>query len=511
MSTTSILLRPFGLRAEVITNLCLLMAAALMISGLLLLRITEREILRERVSRLIDITETIARPTGEQRFQERSDAASLFARLPSEVALEAMLVVDDGVRPVAGETGAGIDLAELRRVVVSRSPEVRIAFPDFWLPFVSGEDRFVRITLPLSDRTGRITGALQARFSLATVRGQVLDAQKLVLLTMGAAWFLFVLIGLSLLSRSVIGPIRRLKEATARIAQGDLDHGLPERGPREIAELAASFNRMSTSLKQSREETAETITSLVQANETLAQTRQELIRSERMASAGHLAAGMAHEIGNPLGAAVGYLELLKAEASSDRERDLCRRSLGELERIDRLVRDLLDYASPKGEAPELLDPGQVAAEAVQLLENQGVFGGIHVRLDVANGLPGVRMERHKLTQVLVNLLLNARDALGENNGSILLRAETQGEHVFLCVNDQGKGMSPDVSAHIFDPFFTTKGPGQGRGLGLSVCHRIIDEAGGSIEVESTPGKGSVFRVRLPKWQGEEQGDGSAKG
>jgi two-component system, NtrC family, sensor kinase len=121
------------------------------------------------------------------------------------------------------------------------------------------------------------------------------------------------------------------------------------------------------------------------------------------------------------------------------------------------------------------------------------------------------MERHKLTQVLVNLLLNARDALGENNGSILLRVESQGEHVFLCVNDQGMGISPDDSSHIFDPFFTTKGPGQGRGLGLSVCHRIIDEAGGSIEVESTPGKGSVFRVRLPKWQGKEQGDGSAKG
>jgi two-component system, NtrC family, sensor kinase len=308
----------------------------------------------------------------------------------------------------------------------------------------------------------------------------------------------------------VIGPIRRLKDATARIARGDLDHGLPEKGTREIAELAASFNQMSTSLKRSREQTAETITSLIEANEALAQTRQELIRSEKMASVGHLAAGMAHEIGNPLSAAIGYLELLKRGPSTPHEQDLCRRTLDELERIDRLVRDLLDYAAPANAAAELLDPLQVAADAVHLLENQGAFGGIRVALEASESLPRVRIERHKLTQVFVNLLLNARDALGENGGVIGLSIDGHGDEVVLSVHDDGAGMAPEVSSHIFDPFFTTKGPGQGRGLGLSVCHRIIDEAGGSIEVLSTPGAGSVFRIRLPKGRTEERRNGYAK-
>jgi two-component system, NtrC family, sensor kinase len=510
MSKASILLRPLGLRAEVIANLCLLLAAALLISGLLLLRITERELLRERISRLVDITETMARPLGEQRVGSGGFSISGFHTLPAELALEDVFIVDEDVRPIAGHARAGADTADMRRAIISRSPEVRVFYPDFWLPFVAGEDRTVRITLPLIERTGRITGALQARFSLATVRRQVLDAQKLVLLTMGAAWILFVLIGLSLLSRNVIGPIRRLKDATARIARGDLDHGLPEKGTREVAELAASFNQMSTSLKRSREQTAETITSLIESNEALAQTRQELIRSEKMASVGHLAAGMAHEIGNPLSAAIGYLELLKRKPSTPHEQDLCRRTLDELERIDRLVRDLLDYAAPANAAAELLDPLQVAADAVHLLENQGAFGGIRVALEASESLPRVRIERHKLTQVFVNLLLNARDALGENGGVIGLSIDGHGDEVVLSVHDDGAGMAPEVSSHIFDPFFTTKGPGQGRGLGLSVCHRIIDEAGGSIEVLSTPGAGSVFRIRLPKGRTEERRNGYAK-
>jgi two-component system, NtrC family, sensor kinase len=509
MSRPSMLFRPLGLRAEVIANLCLLLAAALMISGLLLLRITEREVLGERVSRLVDLTRAIGGPAGEQATREARGVISAFQGLPPDLALESVLVVDREGSPVARHGHPGLDGAELRRVIAGRAADVRVVYPEFWLPLGAGEERFVLITIPLLDGRERVTGALQARFSLATVRGQVVDAQKLVLLTMGTAWLLFVLIGLLLLSRSVIGPVRRLKAATARIAQGELGHGLPEQGPREIAELAAAFNTMSNSLKESREQTAETITSLQEANETLARTRQELIRSERMASVGHLAAGMAHEIGNPLGAAVGYLDLLKRETPTDHGQDLCRRTQEELDRIDRLVRDLLDYASPKRAVPEELDPADVAAEAVQLLENQGVFDSIQVDVVTADHRQKVRMERHKLTQLLVNLLLNARDALGGKEGAIMLKTEGLNGEVLLSVQDNGMGMAPDVSAHIFDPFFTTKAPGQGRGLGLSVCHRIIEEAGGSIDVESTPAKGSVFRIRLPGVRQEERKNGDS--
>jgi two-component system, NtrC family, sensor kinase len=490
MNRASILFRPLGLRAEVISTLCLLLAGALLISGLLLLRITEREILHERVLRLVDVTETAVRRAGE----ESGHAVSALRALSPDVALESVIAADESGRPAAGSEGAGVDSPEIRRALVRRSTEVRVAYPDFWLPFAAGVDRYVRITAPLT--TGK--GAIQAVFSLASVRGQVLEAQKLVLATMGVAWLLFVMIGLFLLERSVIRPISRLKQATADVAEGDLEQEVPESGPVEIAELAEAFNRMNAGLKRSREETAETIRSLVAANEALVTTRQELLRSEKMASVGHLAAGMAHEIGNPLGAAIGYLELLKRESGSGRGGDLCRRTLGELERIDRLVRDLLDYASPKCSSPELLDPAMVASEAVSLLGNQGALDGIRVEIVSEGPVPPVTMERHKLTQVLVNLLLNARDALAGRSGSIVLGIWRKNGSVVLSVRDDGAGMDEKVSAHIFDPFFTTKAPGKGRGLGLSVCHRIVEEAGGSIAVDSTPGSGTDFRVSLPQ-------------
>jgi two-component system, NtrC family, sensor kinase len=496
MNRASILLRPLGLRAEVISTLCLLLAGALLISGLLLLRITERELLHERVMRLIDIAETAVRRAGHH---DGNVVAALKA-LSSDVTLESVVVVDESGRPSGGSDSAVVERSDIHRSIIARANEVRVSYPDFWLPFAGGTERYVRITVPLA--AGR--GALQARFSLASVRGQVIVAQKLVLATMGAAWLLFVLIGLWLLDRSVIRPIRRLKQATAHVAEGNFVQEVPEKGPVEIADLAAAFNSMSQSLNRSREETAETIDSLVAANEALAKTRQELLRSEKMASVGHFAAGMAHEIGNPLGAAIGYLELLKRESGSGTGKDLCRRTLVELERIDRLVRDLLDYASPKYSSPELLDPSTVASEAVSLLQNQGALDGIRVEIAGNAPAPPVTMERHKLTQVLVNLLLNARDALAGRSGSIALGIRTKDGSVVLSVRDDGEGMDEGISAHIFDPFFTTKGPGRGRGLGLSVCHRIVEEAGGRIEVDSAPGRGTELRVFLPQANAKEQ-------
>jgi signal transduction histidine kinase len=295
--------------------------------------------------------------------------------------------------------------------------------------------------------------------------------------------------GIYLLGRNVVEPVRRLRAATAGVASGELLPIAVPRGPGEIAELAEDFNAMVAALSESRGETAAHIRSLEEANAALRQARDEVVRAEKLASVGHLAAGMAHEIGNPLAAVVGYLNLLKLDLADPSARDLLERSLFEAGRIDQLVRDLLDYAAPVRNEVDPFDPVDVLREAVTLLQGQGVFEGRRLVDRLTPGLGEVRMERGRFLQVCVNLLLNGRDAVSEG-GEIALESTAPGGMLQVSVADNGIGMDEATLQRIFEPFFTTKAPGRGRGLGLAVCQRLVEEAGGKLVASSTPGHGS---------------------
>jgi signal transduction histidine kinase len=172
--------------------------------------------------------------------------------------------------------------------------------------------------------------------------------------------------------------------------------------------------------------------------------------------------------------------------------------LKEIGRIDTLVRELLDYAAPSRSASELLDPLSVLNEARQIVGHQGLLASHSVEASrLPERLPEVRVVRHKLLQVFVNLLLNALDASGKE-GQLTFAGGSSGSEVWLSIADQGSGIPGAVLDQIFEPFFSTKPPGKGRGLGLSVCQRVVEEAGGRIEVRSEVGQGSEFTIYLPK-------------
>ena len=495
-----------GLYTEIVVTISLLLVAALLFSGFLLVRLTEEELVDQRVASVLGVTDMLARSffagyreslPSSANVQDRADALSeVIASVP---ALNSWGLVDQDLSPqslVGVQGGYELDMSELSQVRATGETSVRVRFPSTWNPFESDERAFVRVTSAITYRD-RFMGALQGQFSLEEVRLRVLAAQRLVLLYTLIYGGILLLFGVYILNRTVVQPVRRLKKITGQVAGGDLEQVLPVAGPREIAEVATSFNHMLAALKFSRHETQDSIDSLQRANDELRQTRDELIRTEKMASVGHLAAGMAHEIGNPLGATIGYLGLLKDELEPGRPQEIVAHALTETGRIDQLVRDLLDYAAPSTESPEPLDPTEVAREACDLLSHQGAFRDISCRMALPACLDGVTMVRHKLQQVLINLLLNALDA-SPSGGEICLSGGENGDRIWLKVADHGEGITPAVQDHLFDPFFTTKPPGAGRGLGLAVCHRVITEAGGSIDVTSGEGAGSSFTLWLPK-------------
>ena len=479
-----------GLRTEIVISTVLLLGAALLFAGFLLVKLTERELLEER------------------RLALQRAVRLVVAADPSPVSLPILLQPlsrDGGLvawRLLAGDltplatfaAGSATWPDELPLAAVeSGAIGETLAYSSTWNPFATPPSAYLDLAVRTSTEPWQ---ALQLRFSLASLVSQVHRSQRLMLVYVVLYGAVLSLFGIYVLNRNVVGPIRRLREATAGVASGDLTPIDIPGGPGEISDLAADFNGMIVALQASRAETAAHIASLEGANRALQQARNEVIQAEKMASVGQLAAGMAHEIGNPLAAVIGYLNLLRSDLADPAQRDLVERALQESGRIDRLVRELLDYAAPTAAAAGPFDPLSACREAIELLGNQRGLDGVEL-VDLAPASVGqVHMDRSRFVQVCINLLLNARDAMPAG-GTITLAAERQGPALVLTLTDSGHGIAPDVLPRIFEPFFTTKAPGKGRGLGLAVCQRLVSEAGGTIDVQSSPGQGCRFTLRLP--------------
>ncbi|MDY6847523.1 MAG: HAMP domain-containing sensor histidine kinase [Thermodesulfobacteriota bacterium] len=484
-----------GLRAQIVLTTTLLVCAGLLLSSVFLLEVLEETLRQERVDRVITLLRVVSWQGGRQPTSVPVD--HVLQRFSGELDLLEHSVFDSSLQKRSGRLPPGENAADLRRVLESGTMMTRIETPRGLRALMPGATGgFFDVILPLhGDQNGG--SVLSARFSLDGVAQRVALARNTALLLIAGFSVVLVAFGVYLIDRSVIGPTRRLMEATSAIAEGRLSHELDVHGPREIAQLTSSFNTMTEALAHSRRQTEQTIASLHRANRELSETQGRLARSQKMAAVGHLAAGMAHEIGNPLGAAMGYLGMLKGESNGKEFPDLVQYAQNELERIDKLVRDLLDFARPGDAAQDVFDPGDAAHEAMTLLTHQGLFkGAMRLADEIPQKLSPVRAQRHKLVQVFTNLLLNARDACG-NAGTVAVRGRFEASWIVFEVEDDGPGMNQEVAAQIFDPFFTTKEPGRGRGLGLFFCHKAVEQMGGRLDVVSETGRGSRFVLRLP--------------
>ena len=350
--------------------------------------------------------------------------------------------------------------------------------------------------LSLAVATALIAQLLEPRYALVALVSLILADVLIV--------FLF---GRYLINRLVVRPMRDLVRAADALAAGNLDERAPPAETRDFTELAERLNHMT---------------------ERLLDMQGQLVRAEKMASIGHLSAGIAHEVGNPLSAIGTYLDVLQRRES---DRDVLAALRREVDRIDGIVRGLIAYARPQAEEIGPVEVAGILRNAVQLLERQGRLKEVDLQVEIEERLPAVRGKAQLLEQVAVNLLLNAMDAAPQGKiavGASRWRylARTSGEHrrsdttvrgsdrptvrpwrpelpdgiegVLMWVADSGPGVDPDVRERVFDPFYTTKEPGRGTGLGLAVVQRIVHELGGVIWVDDAREGGAAFKVFLPR-------------
>jgi hypothetical protein len=349
----------------------------------------------------------------------------------------------------------------------------------------------------------------------------------------------FLALGAHLVHRLVLRPLAEATAVAEAIAQGDYERRVPPGQTREIASLSATFNRLTDQLLQNQARLAENVHSLNETNRQLSETQRELIQVEKMASLGRLAAGVAHEIGNPLGALMGYISILRKRGGEAGVLDGADR---EARRIDQIVRGLLDYARPGTGPREIVDINASIRRVVDLLAAQERIGAVQLKLDLAEGLPGIEGVPHRIDQVFVNLFSNAVAAMeGSGKLTVVTRLEryvpdrpiprrraddppgidyshlrrlrystardpngleANLEVIRVIVADTGPGIPPEAMESIFEPFFTTKAPGEGTGLGLAIVETTITELGGRVEVSSTAGGGATFNLYLPVPGGE---------
>jgi len=353
---------------------------------------------------------------------------------------------------------------------------------------------------------GRLMGAVAICADLSPLYQGLRKSEKLILIYICLNAVILVLFGIYLLSRTVVKPIHRLLTITDEFEEWPPIFDQGESSRNEIGQLFRSLKMMLKRLETNKKELKANISSLEEANLEIKKAQDEIIKSEKMASAGLLATGVAHEIGNPLSIILGYLELLKkGDLKSEENRDFVERIESEVTRINQIIRELLDFSRPSSAEHAETGIHQLIMEIVNMLEPQPMMDRIEIRLDLRAEKDVVWAGMSQLKQVFLNIIINAADAmidtdiLSDGLSPKVLHIETENEDASIMISfiDTGIGISSEELGHIFDPFYTTKEPGKGTGLGLSVCYTIIEGLGGRIRAESVLGKGTEVIVTIP--------------
>jgi signal transduction histidine kinase len=543
-----------GIRTQIVFTLTILMAGAVAFVGFLFLKVEERNLMDQKIREGKQIVGALQRSLqdlapeshGKPFSENLGRVVFLFAQghphLHFTVVSRDFDILADSRPEQVGKVLRDIDL------------EKAMAFGKILAHGAGSEESFslmkrtpllISSAWLLGDQT---VGGIRAEIPLEDLKETLFRSQSIIFLYVFLTAILLIVMGSFLLSRVIIKPLKKLMQMSDKIAEGNLELMSGPSGGNEVGRVLASFNHMISRLREDRSKMEEYIASLKKVNRELRLAQEGIIRSEKLASIGRLAAGVAHEVGNPTGAILGYLDLLSKGGVAEAEKaEVLKRAELEAERIRRIVRELLEFSRPSPRREEEVEVNTVIDRALSLLSHQKkVWEQIHVIRAFQKDLPRWQGNPHHLQQVMINLFLNAADALvakdpaqaaGEKKIRITTQALLPGElvdslspgtwrkkdgspgadsslfgidrdvHLPLLqevssilqvdVEDSGPGIPAERLGRIFEPFYSTKPPGEGTGLGLAICLGILESYGGKISVQSESGKGARFTILLP--------------
>ena len=497
-----------SLRLQLVALFAAVLAATLLVAAGFGLRIAQRSVETE----VRDRTVGLARAATAALRRAGADDEQISEELAATIRMHRGLLRAELARPAA--LGLDSDFVSAR-VTPEGISLTRWRGPLPGLPRASAiveepeQGRALRWAEPFTDGRGA-RARLVLIASLAEAE-RLVSAERRVLLATAVAASLF-LIGAFwiLLGRILVRRVDLLSATMRAVENGlyDVSAPGPAEGGDELSYLARGFNRMlaqirgfNAELQAKIEDATAELTrknrALEELNELLVAARRDLTAQERLAALGQLAGTIAHELGNPLNAVSGHVQLLALRGDlPEPARAQAQIASAEVHRMAEIIRRFLDQARGFKPAAETVQMQPLVDEALDLTLGTEARAKIQVQREVLDGASVVRTDPGLVRHLLTNLVANAVDAM-PNGGKLEVQARRDGSEVVLRVADTGTGMGPEVKRRIFEPFFTTKAAGMGTGLGLAICKEIARALKGRIDVESEPGRGSTFTVRFP--------------
>ncbi len=539
-----------SLRTKVILSLTFLMASAMLLIGMVMLKVSQTDLLQAKIDQGLllkgSLEQLLTSPLNSSGnnidLSKNSELLAGFQAGTPEVTTPWEITVADRrglvVYPKIGkEAVEQKPLPGLQRVMrlgvesVSFSPSPK----SFW----QGLPEKIVLAAPLyNDRN--VIGALRLETPLADVRQSLARSRNLLFFYIVLDILILVAFGTYIFSKLVVKPVQQLVQTAEGFQEGDKIPDVSAGEQNELGMLSQALNAMLQRLAENKDELRQHVISLEQANLELKRAQQEVIFSEKLASVGRLAAGIAHEIGNPIGIVLGYLELLQRKDIDETERlELIDRMSTEIQRINQTIRQLLDFSRPSPGERQVIPVHPLIRETLAVLNHQFRKQEIEVVLELEAESDTVFAKADQLKQVFLNLMVNAADAMEATNerpqggqlrvhtrsfageslvkkdfGSKPLRrstdpiatdyshlrrihATTEDRWIEIQFADTGVGITQEDQARVFDPFFTTKEVGKGTGLGLSVSIQIIETLGGRMELKSRSGEETKVSILLP--------------
>jgi signal transduction histidine kinase len=539
-----------SLRTKVVLSLTFLMASAMLLIGMVMLKVSQTDLVQAKVEQglllkgaLEQLLTSPLNSSGEKidlaknsevlaGFQAGSPGAMSFWEITVANREGQVVYPRVGNEPINQQPLPGLQRVmrlELEKLSFSPSPG------SFWqqLP-----EKIILAAPLYHDR--KVIGALRLEASLTDVSQSLARSQKLLLFYIVVDILVLVAFGTYIFSKLVVKPVQQLVQTAEGFQEGDKIPDVSAGEQNELGMLSQALNSMLQRLEENKDELRQHVISLEQANLELKRAQQEVIFSEKLASVGRLAAGIAHEIGNPIGIVLGYLELLQRKDIDETERlELIDRMSTEIQRINQTIRQLLDFSRPGPGARQVIPVHPLIRETSTVLDHQLRKQEIEVVLELEAESDTVFAKADQLKQVFLNLMVNAADAMEATNerpqggqlrvhtrsfageslvkkdvGSKPLRRSTdpiaadfshlrrihgttEDRWIEIQFVDTGVGITQEDQERVFDPFFTTKEAGKGTGLGLSVSIQIIETLGGRMELSSRSGEETRVSILLP--------------
>jgi signal transduction histidine kinase len=498
-----------GLKSKIALNVTLFLLLGMLSTDVVTIMTAQHNLIRSEVSRGRFMLDTIrdvllTNPIWDDNAGGPQRSANLAKAFRRSEALCLFILRRDGREIWFGAQGAIPQrdiMLQARQTIAEGSGRIDFlgsTFGVFWV-----QKKFVLISEALR-KNGEPVASCSLAISLEGVYQTLRQSQQMLIMYILINTGILAFLGIYRVFKMYLHPLARLAQRAEEYKEDDEIVFSVRKEDNELQRLSNSLNSLLHRLSAEKAKLRATVASLEATNTELRKAQVEIVRAEKLASVGRLSAGIAHEIGNPIGIVTGYLELLKRrDIDNDERSEYVDRAQGEIERISTIIRQLLEISRPSQAGIQRVSVHALLHDMARVLQVQPFMSHIHLTMALDAETDTINADPNQVRQVFLNLIINATDAVSsmgpDAEGDLVVTTENSisGQWIQVRFSDNGPGIPEENLTNIFDPFFTTKEPGKGTGLGLSVSFMIVQSFGGTIRVESQPGKGTTMAISLP--------------